>query len=38
MREDTESQAKKRKGDVAFSEVEKILDVLRAAVKDGLTL
>ena len=38
MQEDTESQAKKRKGDLAFSEVEKIVDLLRAAVKDGLTL
>ena len=38
MQEDTESQAKKRKRDVAFSEVEKIVDLLRAAVKDGLTL
>ena len=38
MQEDTESQAKKRKRDLAFSEVEKILDLLRAAVKDGLTL
>ena len=36
--EDTESQAKKRKTDLAFSEVEKIVDLLRAAVKDGLTL
>ena len=38
MQEDTESQAKKRKRDLAFSEVEKIVDLLRAAVKDGLTL
>ena len=38
MHEDTESQAKKRKRDLAFSEVEKIVDLLRAAVKDGLTL
>ena len=28
MQEDTESQAKKRKRDVAFSEVEKIMDLL----------
>ena len=35
---DTESQAKKRKRDVAFSEVEKIVDLLRTAVKDGVTL
>ena len=38
MQEDIESQAKKRKRDVAFSEVEKIVDLLRTAVKDGLTL
>ena len=38
MQEDTESQAKKRKRDLAFSEVGKIVDLLRAAVKDGLTL
>ena len=38
MQEDTESQAKKRKRDLAFSEVEKIVDLLRAAVKDGFTL
>ena len=38
MQEDTKSQAKKRKRDLAFSEVEKIMDLLRAAVKDGLTL
>ena len=38
MQEDTESQAKKRKRDLAFSEVEKIVDLLPAAVKDGLTL
>ena len=38
MQEDTESQAKKRKRDLAFSEVEKIVDLLRTAVKDGLTL
>ena len=37
MQEYTESQAKKRKRDLAFSEVEKIVDLLRAAVKDGLT-
>ena len=37
MQEDTESQRKKRKRDLAFSEVEKIVDLLRAAVKDGLT-
>ena len=37
MQEDTESQAKKRKTE-AFSEVEKIVDLLRAAVKDGLTV
>ena len=38
MQEDTESQAKKRKRDLAFSKVEKIVDLLRATVKDGLTL
>ena len=38
MQEDTESQAKKSKRDLAFSEVEKIVALLRAAVKDGLTL
>ena len=38
MQKDTESQAKKRKRDLAFSEVEEIVDLLRAAVKDGLTL
>ena len=38
MQENTESQAKKRKRDLAFSEVEKIVDLLRAAVKDALTL
>ena len=38
MQEDTESQAKKRKRDLAFSEVEKIVELLRTAVKDGLTL
>ena len=38
MQEDTESQAKNRKRDLAFSEVVKIVDLLRAAVKDGLTL
>ena len=38
MQEDTESQARKRKRDLAFSEVEKIVDLQRAAVKDGLTL
>ena len=38
MHEDTESQAKKRKRDLAFSEVEKIVDLLRAAVKGGLML
>ena len=38
MQEDTESQAKNRKRDLAFSEVEKIVDLLRATVKDGLTL
>ena len=38
MQEDTESQAKKRKRDLAFSEVEKIVDLLQTAVKDGLTL
>ena len=38
MQEDTESQAKKRKTDLVFSEVEKIVDLLRAAVKDSLTL
>ena len=37
MQDDTESQAKKRKRDLAFSEVRKIIDVLRAAVKDRLT-
>ena len=36
MQEDTESQAKKRKRDLA--EVEKIMDLLRATVKDGITL
>ena len=35
---DTESQSKKRKRELAFSKVEKILDLLRAAVKDGLPL
>ena len=38
MQEDTESQAKKGKSDLAFSEVEKIVDLLRTTVKDGLTL
>ena len=38
MQEDTESQAKKRKRDLAFLEVEKIVHLLRTAVKDGLTL
>ena len=38
MQEETESQAKNRKRDLAFSEVEKIVDLLRPAVKDGLTL
>ena len=38
MQEDTESEAKKRKRDLAFLEVEKIVDLLRTAVKDGLTL
>ena len=38
MQEDTESQAKKRKRDLGFSEVEKVVDLLRAAVKEGLTL
>ena len=38
IQEDTESQVKKRKRDLAFSEVEKIVDLLRNAVKDGLTL
>ena len=38
MQEDTESQAKKRKEDLAFSEVEKVVDLLRAAVQGGLTL
>ena len=38
MQEDTESQAKKRKRDLGFSEVDKVVDLLRAAVKDGLTL
>ena len=38
MQEDTESQAKQRKRDLAFSEVEKTVDQLRTAVKDGLTL
>ena len=37
MQEDTEGQAKKRKRDLAFSEAEKIVDLLRAADKDGLT-
>ena len=38
MQEDTESQAKKGKSDLAFSEVEKIVDLLRTTVRDGLTL
>ena len=38
MQEDTETQAKKRKRDLAFSEVEKIVDLLQAPVKDVLTL
>ena len=38
MQEDAENQSKKGKRDVAFSEVEKIVDLLRAAVRDGLTL
>ena len=38
MQEDTESQARKRKRDLVFSEFERIVDLLRAAVKDGLTL
>ena len=38
MQEHTESQANKRKRDLAFSEVENIVHLLRAAVKDGLTL
>ena len=38
MQEDTESQAKKRKRDLTFLEVEKIVDLLRPAVNDGLTL
>ena len=38
MQEDTESRAKKRKRDLAFSEVEKIVDLFRTAVKYGLTL
>ena len=38
MQEKTESQAKNRKRDLPFSEVEKIVDLLRAAVNDGLTL
>ena len=38
MQEDTESQTKKRKRDLAFSEVDKIVDLLRTAVKDGLLL
>ena len=38
MQEDTESQAKKRKRDLAFSEVEKIVDLLRAPIQGGLTL
>ena len=38
MQEDTESQAKKRKRGLAFSEVEKIVDLLGTAFKDGLTL
>ena len=33
-----ESQSKKRKRDLACSEVEKIVDLLPPAVKDGLTL
>ena len=38
MQENSESQAKNRKRDLAFSEVETIVDLLQAAVKDGLTL
>ena len=38
MQDDTESKAKKRRRDLVFSEVEKIVDLPRAAVKDGLTL
>ena len=38
MQEDAENPAKKRRRDLAFSEVEKIVHLLRAAVKDGLTL
>ena len=38
MQEDTESQAKNRKRGLAFSEVEENVDLLRAAVKDSLTL
>ena len=37
MQEDTESQAKRRKRDLDFLEVEKIVDLLRDAVRDGLT-
>ena len=35
MQDDNEIQAKKRKRDLVFSKVEKIMDLLRAAVKDG---
>ena len=38
MQEDTEGQGRKRKRDLAFLEVEKIADLRRAAVKDGLNL
>ena len=38
LKEDTESGAKKRRRDLALSEVENIFDLLQAAVKDGLTL
>ena len=38
MQEDTESQPEKRKRDGAFSEDEKIMNLLRATLKDGLTL
>ena len=38
MQEDTESQAKKGRREWAFSDAQKIVDLLRTAVKDGLML
>ena len=38
MQEDSKSQAKKRNRALAFSEVEKIVDLPRAAVQEALTL